>query len=151
MEVEVKYPLKNPEVVIGKLNSVAERDKVEEKQKDNYFQFDNKIIRIRESDSGNFIGFKERVDDISCNNITTKIRYIEPMKKILDKIGFKNFKTIEKTRSTWVYKNCEIAIDKLWKFGYFIEIESDKKRDFMSILKKLNADIGHRILRDILS
>lgn len=141
MEVEVKYPLKNPEEVINRLNSIAKKDKIEEFQKDIYFELNSKLLRIRESKSGNFISFKERIDDISCNNYSTKIRDIEPMKIILNKIGFKEMKIIEKTRSTWLYKDFEIAIDKLDKFGYFIEIEAHDKKDFSLVLKEINAEI----------
>lgn len=142
MEVEVKYTLKNPEQVINKLNSIAKKDKIQEFQKDTYFELDSKLLRIRESKSGNFISFKERIDEISCNNYFTKIRDAKSMKKILLNFGFKEKNVIEKVRNTWFYKDFEIAIDDINKFGWFIEVETQEKKDFLLVLGEINAELG---------
>lgn len=142
MEVEVKYPLKNPEQVIKKLNELAVLEKNKEYQKDSYFKLGSKQLRIRESKSGNFLSYKEKIDNISCNSYCTKIRDVKPAIKILENIGFKRNNLVEKTRSTWKYKNFEISIDKVKKLGYFIEIESNKKRDFLNILNLIGAEVG---------
>ncbi len=142
MEVEIKYTLKNPKQVIKKLNELAIPEKNEEYQKDSYFKLGSKQLRIRESKSGNFLSHKEKIDNISCNSYCTKIRDVKSTIKILEKIGFKKDSLVEKTRSTWKYKNFEISIDKVKKLGYFIEIESNKKRDFLNILNLIGAEIG---------
>lgn len=144
MEVEVKFPLKNPEQVTTKLNALAKKDKTNEFQKDTYFELKSKLLRIRESRSGNFLSYKERIDDISCNSYGTKIRDAEPMKKILSLFGFKQAKVVEKTRSTWLYNDFEIALDHVKGLGYFIEIEAQKRINFLSVLRKIDAEVAEQ-------
>lgn len=142
MEVEVKYPLKNPEHVIKKLNVLAIPKKKEEYQKDIYFKLGSKQLRIRESKTGNFLSYKKRIDKLSCNNYCTEIRNLKPTIQILKNIGFKKSNVIEKVRSTWEYKSFEIAIDNVKGVGHFIEVESNRKKDFSTILKLIEADVG---------
>ena len=142
MEVEVKYPLKNPEQVITRLNSIAKLGKVSEFQKDTYFELDLKLVRIRETKASNFIGYKERIDEISCNNYCSKVGDVCTAKKILSNLGFKEKCVVEKVRSTWFYKDFEIAIDKIKGFGWYVEIEAGEKNDFTAVLRDIGAKPG---------
>ncbi len=141
-EVEVKYALKNSRQVVRQLNKLSKPLKINEFQKDTYFKLNSKLLRIRESKSGNFLSFKKRISKNTCNNHCTKIENAEKMKKILLNIGFKKIKIVEKTRSTWEYKNLEIAVDKVKRRGDFIEVESNKKENFSQVLKKFGAKVG---------
>ncbi len=49
------------------------------------------------------------------------------MTKILLALNFKEIVVVEKTRSTWVYKEAEVALDEVKGLGVFIELEMKKE------------------------
>jgi adenylate cyclase, class 2 len=166
IEVELKFPLKNKEEVIAKLNSIAKQDKNNETQIDTYYNPPHKDflqqkpisewLRLRESDNGVFFNYKnwhnKEGNAVSCDEYFTKIRDVEPFRTILKQLDFKEIVVVNKTRNTWIYKNVEIAIDKVEELGNFIEIEAagnfkdieEAKKHLYSILKEIGADVGNQ-------
>lgn len=62
---------------------------------------------------------------------------------------------VEKTRSTWMYKEVEVAIDEVKNLGTFIELEATVhhvdpkagKKDLYKVLEDLKAEVGEEDLR----
>ncbi len=164
IEIELKFPLENPEKAIQTLNEKAEQIS-EDYQKDNYYlpvhrNFIEKKpvsewLRIRESKNKPTINYKKWHNDnahaISCEELETAIENIEHLKNILNRLDFKELIIIEKIRKNWKYKNTIISIDKITDLGYFIEIEIekykfediDKVKEYLhNILKELGLKLG---------
>ena len=170
IEIELKFPLKNPEKVIEFLNSNANQNKKDISQKDIYYnaphrnfvkvKYPYEWLRIRETKKGFSLDYKHfhpenvKVTDY-CDEFETKIENVESLKKIFLNLDFKELICVDKTRSTWNYKDVEIAIDEVKGLGSFIELELKKevenpkegKEYLYSILKELYADVGEEDLR----
>ena len=168
-EIEVKFPLKNPEDVISFLNSKAKKEKENDFQKDTYFtpihrnflsvKFPYEWLRLRESAKGLILNYKhfypEDVKEIDyCDEFETKID--NPIiTKIFDSLNFKELVTVEKIQTIWIYKEVEIAIDDVKELGYFIELEittncddPKKAKEFLyELAKEIGADIGEEDYR----
>jgi len=114
-------------------------------------------LRLRETDNGFSLNYKnwhnkDGQNTVSCDEFETGIENVEALKKIFEQLNFKEIMVVEKMRSTWQYKDTEIAIDEVKDLGRFIEIEA--KGDFPSIesakahlheiLKELNANVGEQ-------
>ena len=170
VEIELKFPLCNPEDVVIFLSEHAELKSKNVMQKDNYFtplhrdflsvQYPYEWLRVRESDKGTSITYKhfypenaEKTD--YCDEFETDVTNAESIKKIFKSLDFKQAVIVEKTRTTWKYKDVEIAIDNVKDLGYYIEIEAlkhfenpkDGKQYLYTILDELNADVGEEDLR----
>jgi predicted adenylyl cyclase CyaB len=166
IEVEVKIKLWNTDKWISNLlDKLWTKEKVEEYQKDKYYTVShenfmderpkvNKRLRTRTSDKWDFITFKHRhtnsngTQQISCDEIETSIWSSSQVDQLFLRLDMKLLATVEKRRSTWTYKNCEIAIDKVWELWYFIEIENkwisssidDAKNNIRSIVSELKLN-----------
>jgi|TARA_B100000959_G_C14741345_1_gene525212 predicted adenylyl cyclase CyaB len=162
-EIEVKFPLKNPLQVISFLNSNAEKMLENNVQKDTYFtpvhrdflnaKFPFEWLRLRECVKGISLNYKhfypenEKIIDY-CDEFETTVD--NPIiKKIFKCLDFKELTTVEKNRTTWMFKDVEIAIDKVKDLGSFIELEItthfDDPKEAKKILYELTKEIGAEI------
>lgn len=137
----------------------------EKKQLDNYYSpigedyynAGNRCLRIRNEDSRSILSYKH------IYNENTGIQYIEEyetaigdfemMYKILEAIGFTCQITVDKYRREFMTEDGYfIALDKVNKLGYFIEIENrnigdtieDRNKGLLDFVKLLNLDINMR-------
>lgn len=167
IEIELKFPLENPDETIQTLNEKAEQIK-EDYQKDVYYlpihrNFIEKKpvsewLRIRETKNKSTINYKRWHNNtsnaVSCDEFETVIEDIEPLKNILNKLDFKELIIVEKIRKNWKYKDTIISIDEITDLGHFIEIEIEKhefegiknikqaKEYLYRILNELNMKLG---------
>lgn len=170
IEIELKFPLNNPERIIEFLNKFAKQEKKDISQKDTYYnaphrdfvkvKYPFEWLRIRETPKGFSLDYKHfhpenvKVTDY-CDEFETKIENAESLKKIFENLNFKELVCVDKTRSTWLFKDVEIAIDDVKGIGRFIELELKKevnnpkegKEYLYQILKELNAEVGKEDLR----
>jgi len=167
IEIELKFPLLNTQDFIKKLNSIAHSLKEGDHQKDIYYTplhrnfLDKKPVsewlRLRESNKGISLNYKKWHNEngnktVSCDEFETKIENVKALKRIFENLNFKEIIIVEKTRSTWTYKNTEIAIDKVKELGNFIEIEAkgnftnieEAKKHLYGILKEVGAEVGEQ-------
>lgn len=170
IEIELKFPLKNPKEVIEFLNKHAQLKSKNVFQRDTYFtpahrdflnvKFPFEWLRLRESDKGASLNYKhfypenaEKTD--YCDEFETKIDNPQAVKKIFDSLNFKKAVIVEKSRTTWLFEDVEIAIDDVKELGSFIELETTthfddprKGKEYLyKFLKKLNADVGEEDIR----
>lgn len=165
-EIEIRFPLKNPQKLIEELNSKAQLIDKDIFQKDTYYVpahrnfLDNdwpyEWLRLRETANGASINYKhyhrESPDKAAdfCDEFQTKIENIDAIKKIFENLNFRDAIIVEKLRSTWGFKNVEIAIDNIKGLGFYVEIESKReftdpkveKQHLFNILFELNAEVG---------
>lgn len=107
-------------------------------------------IRLRSIGKGGIFTIKEYLNSKEPN--TYKVRkelevVIDDAKvfnDMLSKLGFKFSFSKEKIRETYVYKGAKICIDKLPYLGYYIEIESSKRK-IKSTAALLGFDINEAI------
>lgn len=162
IEIELKFPLLNPEQVIDKLNLIAQSEK--SKQKDIYFTpphrnfLESKPIsewlRLRESEKGFTVNYKKwhnaEGKAVSCDEFETTIGNVALLKKIFESINLKEIITVDKSRNTWNYKDTIIAVDEVTDLGFFLEIEAkgtfttidQAKQHLYTVLEELNAELG---------
>ncbi|MBU2633916.1 MAG: class IV adenylate cyclase [Nanoarchaeota archaeon] len=162
-EIEVKFPLKNSEQVISFLKKNAKKLNENDFQRDTYFtpihrnfldvKYPYEWLRLRESIKGITLNYKhfypENVKTIDyCDEFETKIDN-SIINKIFDSLNFKKLITVEKNRTTWIFKDVEIAIDDVKDLGPFIELEItthfDDPKKAKEFLYKLTEEIGAEI------
>lgn len=168
IEVELKFPLKNPEKLSQQLDNIAKKEK-EVYQKDTYFipQHRNFLeanpvkewLRVRETKKGSTINYKnwhyQEGKSVHCDEFETLIGKAETLKKIFGNLDFEEKIVVEKLRKNWNYKDTIIPIDKVEGLGNFIEIESngnfktvdEAKSHLYSVIKELGADIGEQVFK----
>ncbi|MFH0952658.1 MAG: class IV adenylate cyclase [Patescibacteria group bacterium] len=166
-EIELTFPLKNPEELEEQLNDIAEFQDKDVKQEDTYyipphhnFIKQNPIrewLRLRETVKGTVLNYKfwHNADDqkaVSCDEYETKLTDAEAIKEILKRLDFIPIIIVDKKRSTWLYQGVEIAIDEVTGLGFYIELEAkgefkniaEAKEHLYKVLKELKADVGEQ-------
>lgn len=145
LEIEIKFALKNPEETLAFLQTHGQFIKTSF-QKDTYFLPSHqdylaekpltKWLRIRESDKGNSINYKdwamkEGETQNYCNEYEIQIDSVEDAQKIFGVLDINPLIVVQKERKLFMYKDIEVAIDKVDNLGRFIEFEA--KWEFLSI------------------
>lgn len=170
VEIEIRFPLKNPEQLIDQLNKKAKLITKDTFQRDTYFVpphrdfLNNKYpfewLRLRETNKGASLTYKhfypENVENTDyCDEFQSIIDNVNAIKKIFESLNFKEIIIVEKLRSVWEYKGVKISIDNVKGLGMFIELEAkidfedpkEGKKFLYNILTELNADVGKEKLR----
>ncbi len=170
IEIEIKFPLKNPTEVKRFLNENAKLISENIYQKDLYYvpvhkdflavKYPFEWLRLRKSSKGTFVTYKhffpENVEKTDyCDEFETKVENFEAMKKIFISLDFKEVIAVEKSRTTWIFEQVEVVIDKVTDLGFYMELEAikdfenpqDGKAYLYQILEKLNAKVGKVDLR----
>lgn len=170
IEIEIKFPLHNPEEVVGFLNKNAKLISKDVFQKDTYFtpvhrNFINKAypfewLRLRETAKGSSLDYKHFYPENAkktdyCDEFQTGVSDVDSLKKIAENLDFKEIIIVDKKRSLWLFKDVEIAIDDVKGLGSFIELEArkeykdpkDGKRYLYELLGRLKAKVGEEDLR----
>ncbi|MBI5466477.1 MAG: class IV adenylate cyclase [Candidatus Kerfeldbacteria bacterium] len=170
MEIELKFPLRDVPAEVAFLNAQAKPQKQADRQKDTYYipahrnfldyTYPYEWLRLRETTRGVQLTYKHFYPENTkqtdyCDEFQTSITDGEALKKILASLNFKEIIVVEKTRSTWEYKDVEIAIDEVAGLGPFIELEAMRHydnpkdgRDYLyGILAEIKVKVGPEDLR----
>ena len=170
IEIEIKFPLHNPEEVIIFLNEHGSLVSKDIFQRDTYYipahrdflqvKFPFEFLRIRESPKGSSINYKhfypENVEKTDyCDEFETRVENVEAVKKIFQSLDIKTAVVVEKVRTTWMLEDVEIVIDDVKELGSYIELEAtthfknpqDGRKLLYEILEKLHAKVGEEDLR----
>ncbi len=165
VEIELQFPLKNEKQVKSFLEKNAEPKLKDVSQRCTYYvpshrnflvnKYPYEWLRVRESGNVASINYKhfypENVQKTDyCDEFESKIENAETVKKILEALDFRPVVVVEKKRSTWDYRDVEVAIDNVKGLGSFIELEAKKqfsipkdgKKFLHGILKELHAKVG---------
>jgi adenylate cyclase class 2 len=170
VEIELRFPLENPQEVAKFLNENAELKSKDVFQKDTYYTPQHRDflvvkhpfewLRLRETERGATLNYKHFYpEDVLktdyCDEFESRIDNIQALKKIFESLDFRELIVVEKIRNTWIFGDVEIVIDDVKGLGLFIELEATthfddpkKGREYLySILKKLSAKVGEEDTR----
>ncbi len=169
-EVELTFPLLNPTELAARLGELAKPEKRSEYQKDTYYVPSHRDflksrpisewLRVRETVHGAVLNYKfwhnqRNQQAVSCDEFETAVKDVEAIKNILRRLDFREIVVVEKRRSTWMYKDVEIAIDEVTDLGSYIELEAkgqfasveDAKKRLYDMLKAIGARVGEQDYR----
>ncbi|MCL1892451.1 MAG: class IV adenylate cyclase [Alphaproteobacteria bacterium] len=166
IEIELRFPLKNADAVIARLNRDAIK-KYENRQIDTYYNAPHRDffarapsvddwLRLQNSDGKYSINLKSffpkgALKSTHCDEYESGIENMEALEKIFAALDFKPVIRVDKKRIAFAFKNTEIAIDEVAELGTFIEVEYDcdddctieSAREYLyGIVKEIGADVG---------
>jgi len=154
-EIEIKFCLtkSSAQKLEKKLAKVA-KFTGDSRQIDRYFNAPHRdflapehpveYLRLRESNGSGSINYKYWYKDDNrtsthCDEYESEISSTTALKKILIKLDFKEYLTVDKTRKSYIMDdNFEVDLDEVQGLGYFVEIET--LHDFGSV-EKARAEI----------
>lgn len=140
IEIEAKFELLNGEELLKKLEELEQNNKVklvekDEIQKDTYFTPNDRNflekrpvaewLRTREEKGKYSITYKNWAKEdgenakFKCREVETNVDDIEAIKEILDVLKVKELVVVEKTRTSYLYKDIIISIDIIEKLRKF--------------------------------
>jgi len=132
-EIEIKFQIENYDKLLSKLESLGSHFSEPMVQKDIIFVPDlndttngeGKIfIRIRKQNEKQILTLKKQSKVIMQNKeIEFGISDMDKAYDFLETIGFKEWVTVEKTRTETTYQEFNLCIDQVKRLGNFIEIE----------------------------
>lgn len=170
IEIEVKFPLKNTPRVRAFLEQKAEGLKADVVQKDTYYipahrdflapEYPFEWPRLRETSRGASMNYKHfhpentKVTEY-CDEFETALENPASAAKIFAALDMKPAIVVNKSRSTWLYMDVEIAIDDVDELGSFIELEAttpfatpeEGTKYLHSVLEELGAELGAQDFR----
>jgi adenylate cyclase class 2 len=135
IEVEIKSKIKNKEEIEKRLNDMGAVFVKKVKQVDKIFGhpsfldkknmiIDGGIVpRIRTVNNKSVLEFKEIGREGGGFEIESNLSSIEMGLSLLEKLGFTESFTIDKTRNYYTYNDFEICVDDVDGIGSYIEIE----------------------------
>ncbi len=85
-------------------------------------------FRLRKSDFGNYMTYKENVLDENdiwqyCNEYETKVNDMNMAVKILENLNMKELIVVDNCKDTFKFENYEIVVEEEKTLGTFIEVE----------------------------
>lgn len=156
-EIEIKLKVNEKEYNrILKLIENQSTSKKEINQIDTYYNlidrnFNQEWLRIRNENGKYIFNYKKKVDNSHYEKYDVLIDNINNLNKILSALGVKQLGTINKTRSSYLYKDkYEFSFDIVKDIGMFIEIELINKSenfekdicDLLNIMSYLKIDLN---------
>lgn len=162
IEVEIKAKINNKEEIkkclenIGAkfIKTVRQIDKIYGHPNfldDNHMIIDGSVVpRIRAVNDTNILEFKEIIREGGGFEIKSNLSNIDVGVSLLQKLGFNEAFTIDKTRDYYVYNDFEICVDDVDKLGLYIEIEkqvmtpeekNQAREDCINLMNKLSPDL----------
>lgn len=105
------------------------------------------VVRIRQVDDKTRLDFKEIARQGGGIEVEANLDNAEEGIKLLKKLDFNEAFVIDKQREAYKYNEFEVALDKVEKLGYFIEIEkmvnsqeeiAKARQDCLDLLAKIS-------------
>jgi len=155
LEVEIKARIRDLRRTMMRLKKLGAVKVKEERQTDIYLRAPHKnlgekdeVLRIREGivDTMTYKGPRIGRDAKVREHLEVAISSGETARKILEKMDFKKVAEINKTRQTYKIKDLLVAVDKVRKFGPYVEIEgmAKSRRELPKLTDKI-YDVLYKI------
>ena len=154
IEMEIKIRLTKEEYDnLNDLMKTKGRLLLESNQQDIYYQSNyligdmNKSLRIRISGNKKILTYKNKNNEMYCEEYEVEIDNSDNLKKIFDSIGLTKITIVNKNRKIYTYLDkYEVSLDKVDNLGYFIEIEvketiNDYLEEYNNLLK-ISKNLG---------
>ena len=165
VEIELKFPLLNADELIERLKLIGIPKS--SLQKDSYFVPSHRNflkqspisewLRIREDDYGVSMNYKHWHNEndekaISCDEFETGMEDAETLRKILERLNFREVIMVEKQRNNWNHRDVIISVDRVSGLGDFIEVEFDgvsgnieeARQHLLAVLGEIGAVVGEQ-------
>jgi len=156
-EIEIK--LKVDEKEYSRILNIIKKHSVNKtnvNQIDTYYtltdrNFDQEWLRIRNENGKYIFNYKKKIDNSHYEKYDVLFDNINNLNKILSALGVQKLGTINKERTTYLYKDkYEFSFDNVKDTGNFIEIELINKSenfekdlsDLINILEELKIDLN---------
>ncbi len=155
MEVEAKFPLKEPEKlkkVLLKRGSFLKK-KVEEDVYFNSpsrdFRKSDEALRVRRDEEGVTITYKgPKLDEETKTReeIKIKVDSFERAVKLFERLGFKPVRSVKKVRELYDVDGVLVCVDHVFDLGDFVEfeVESDDIEKAKEKIFKLARELGFK-------
>lgn len=153
-EHEAKYPIDNPDKIIGIILKMGATCCKRTHQIDRYFKSvqPNEIstlskqsyLRIRQEQDDCFVSLHIREGVYDWEEIQIRIDDPNSTEKILMFLGAKRDVTVEKIREIYSLNNYKIMIDNVIDLGWFIEIEAISKEQLIVFCSSLGFPTGEK-------
>jgi len=135
IEIEVKVKVKEPERIKNCLDVLGYKFLKKERQEDTYFKSSfrsfgetGEVLRVRKqipgSDVVTFKGPKLKSEIKAREEIEVNIENSSEAIKLLKKLGYEPWTTIEKERETYQSDKFTVNLDEVKGLGHFMEIET---------------------------
>ena len=154
IEMEIKIRLAKEEYDnLNDLMKTKGKLLLESNQQDTYYQSNNligdrnKSLRIRTGGNKKILTYKNKNNEMYCEEYEVEIDNSDNLKKIFDCIGLMKMTIVNKNRKIYNYLDkYEISLDKVDNLGYFIEIEvkgtiNDYLEEYDNLLK-ISKNLG---------
>lgn len=145
-EIEIRFLEIDKEALIQKLRALGATDKGEELlseiifyDKENSWQNQNKLVRIRSGKTGTFMTYKHHqtatVD--GTHEVEIPVQNIQTARAFLEGIGLVAFRNQEKKRHTFLLKEVVVDIDTWPHIPPFVELEGQSEHALKDCAQKL--------------
>lgn len=118
----------------------------------------NEWLRLRDSNGKHLITYKNyhrnAKHSLYCDEYETSIGEIKQIELIFEALGMKEIVVVDKNRTTYIYKDFEVAIDLVKNVGSYVEIEHKGdgtkenslkiKQEMIDFLKKVGVGKIHK-------
>lgn len=152
MEIELKFKLKDKEVIKNKLKKFKARFLSKDRESDIYFDCSNisgkrefSVFRLRNYGKDGLLTLKYKGRDTKFfkerNEVESKVSDAKNTLEILKRLGFKEGMRKEKIRETYSLGGCLLLIDTLPFLGYFLEVESDNQEKIKKVVTRLGLNL----------
>ncbi len=144
--IELKISLRDDKKLLNILKKIGATYKGELNQIDIYYHCENGRLKVREINNKNFeLIFYQRpnTDNLKISNyqiVNIKKNQIKDIKSILNNT-YREKMIVRKKRKLWIYKNTRIHLDKVYRLGKFLELETVINRIKIKEAKKENKKI----------
>ena len=156
-EIEVKFYLVNPEVIIERLNIIGASPKRPRCHELNILfddatgtlQASRRILRLRKDDQIllTYKGAGEEINGVlSRREIEVVVSDFDTVRDLLLGLGFHSSMMYEKYRTVYDFNDCEVVLDEL-PYGWFCEIEGANSRAIKTTSRKMGLHWDARILK----
>ena len=146
MPIEYEYQFRNYDKVklIQDMKQLGAKKKGEYLFRVNVFEHPNKIkdtyIRVRDEGFRITMTYKYQPLNKFADENEIIIDDFEEAIMILNNIGCKTKHYYEKIREIWTLGNCEIVFDTVPCNPEIMEVEANKKKDLLNLIKKLDLE-----------
>ena len=172
IEVEVKYSLPDPAVLVQRLTELDAMPLGEHRQVDTYFnapdrdflaaEIVSEWLRIRtETGHGTpvrtSVNFKRWLppgspEPTHCDEFESAVSDVDAMRKLLEALGCTEMVTVDKTRCEWRLGDVIVAMDTVAGLGSFVELEyagdaltvHEATQDLEASISKIGVELGRR-------
>ncbi|MDD5069870.1 MAG: class IV adenylate cyclase [Candidatus Omnitrophica bacterium] len=150
MEYEVKFKVSGKKEAFDRIKNLNAECLGKVKEVDVFFKYGQNVVRVRDTGKCGLITFKEVISSkerVKVRRETeTKVSNVKALIEIFEKLGFKEFKRLEKIRYSFKTAQGLILVDRLPFLGYYLELEAKSFLSLQKLAQKIGVDSSQAII-----